>query len=398
MTRSHNVEQDYFVEIIRAFIAGEKKPPDAPESLQWKKLQQIAYRDPRCLQPLGPLIYQANAPWELKTEVGTGAKPMREQTLKTLDALPPILDALKQNGVPIVVLKGPALAHTVYHSKDRRFISDLDLLCLRENLDRACQVMEELGYQNTTTGRSEIFYEEHHFHRIYKNSDEVFVEIHWDLTVPSDFARFEPAELFANVCSVSTGKTEFLTLPPADLLLHMVSQALPEFYSVGRLLDVCLLIKAGALRNNHLITDARRRNLAIPLWIMLNLARWVMDDPDLNRVIKAIEPGCLRRNCIKSLPVRDRMFGSDQPASGVTRLLLVLCAPSWRYAGGRLSRFIVPSDEDHYILRQNPDQVSPSDKLRSFCLGLCSVGKMVTYLFWRLLCLPVRRSWLVGAR
>lgn len=281
MIKSRSIEQEYFVEIIRSFVASAKNPPTAPDALQWEKFQQIAYRDPRCLQPLGPLIYKTNAPWDLKTEIATGAKPLRDQTLKTLEALPDLLAALEQSGIPAIVLKGPAIAFTVYSSEDLRYISDVDLLCSREDIDRACQVIEELGYSHTTEGRTEIYYEDHHFHRIYRNPDGVYVEVHWDLTVPSDFVRFDPAELFSKVRTISTEDVAFSAFRPADLLMHIVSQSLPNFDSVGRLLDVCMLIKAGALHDTNLVSSARNRNLATPLWVMLNLATHVMDDPEL---------------------------------------------------------------------------------------------------------------------
>ena len=388
---AQRVEQQYFIELIRSFVASAKEPPVAPEDFNWKKFQQIAYRDPRCLQPLGPLIYQSNAPWEIKTEFASGAKPLLDQTMQNLGALPEILNALDGSNIPTIVLKGPAIALTVYKSPRSRYISDIDLLCHFEQLEAAGSVLEELGYVATTDGRSEGFYEQHHFHRIYISPDGVHVEIHWDLTVPSDFVRFDPDELFKNIVTVTTEDVTFSAFTPADLLLHIVSQSVPDFNSVGRMLDVCMLIKAGALDDPKLVENAQRRNLATPFWVMLRLAGHVMENPDICKTVDAIRPNAAKRIFIGSLPIRERMFDSETPATGVSRLLKLYCCPSWPYVYKTIARYIVPSDEDLHLQKYEDGRISAKELMVYGATGILSLLKMAAYIIWRLFSLPIRR-------
>ena len=388
---SLSAEQQYFAGLIRSFVASAKEPVVAPDNLNWKVFQQIVYRDPRCLQPLGPLIYQSNAPWDLKTEVASGAKPLLDQTMQNLDALPEILKAFDSAKIPTIVLKGAAIAMTAYPSPHSRYMSDIDLLCPLRCLEAAGRVLKELGYVAITGGRSEVFYEEHHFHRIYKSRDGVHVELHWDLTVPSDFVRFDLDALFKNVVTVTTGDATFSAFTSADSLLHIVSQSVPDFNSVGRLLDLCMLIKAGALNDPKLVENAKRYKLATPLWVMLGLVSHVMESPEIHKTRESVRPNALKRICLDSLPRQEIMLDSKITATGVSRLLHLFCCPSWTYFFKTITRYIVPSEEDLHIQMYTDGQISPIELIVYSAYGTLSVLKMAAFLVWRLISFPIRR-------
>lgn len=385
------VEQQYFIALLRSFVASAKEPPLAPDKLNWKTFQKIAYRDPRCLQPLGPLIYQSNAPWDLKAEVATGAKPLLDETMQNLDALPEILNAFERSNIPTVVLKGPAIAYTVYDSPRSRYISDIDLLCPLEQLAEAGSALEELGYTATTDGRTEDFYERYHFHQIYINKEGVHVEIHWDLTLRSDYVRFDPAALIKNTVLVTTKDVTFSAFKSPDLLLHIVSQSIPELNSVGRLLDVCMLIKAGALNDEKIVENAKQRNLATPLWAMLGLVGHIMDSPDIRKTREAVRPNAVKRICIESLPIQERMFDSKPPATGVSRLLKLFFCPSSAHVYKQISRYIVPTDEELKLQKYEEGQISNLELIAYSVSGILSLLKMAAYLVWRVISLPIRR-------
>ena len=63
------------------------------------------------------------------------------------DELRRILGALHQAQVPVIVLKGAALAHTLYPDPGLRPMNDLDLMVKPEDLLRAIDVLEKVGYQ-----------------------------------------------------------------------------------------------------------------------------------------------------------------------------------------------------------------------------------------------------------
>ena len=54
--------------------------------------------------------------------------------------------ALTREGLPVVVLKGAALAELVYQHIGLRTMADVDLLVEKKNLDKAGSILERLGY------------------------------------------------------------------------------------------------------------------------------------------------------------------------------------------------------------------------------------------------------------
>jgi hypothetical protein len=55
--------------------------------------------------------------------------------------------AFRAGGVDFVVLKGPALAHTVYPDPSWRYFGDLDLLVRKEDWREAASILQGLGYR-----------------------------------------------------------------------------------------------------------------------------------------------------------------------------------------------------------------------------------------------------------
>jgi len=100
-----------------------------------------------------------------------------------------VLDALADSGVQGLLLKGAALAHTIYPSPVMRPRVDTDLLipdALREIADR---VLSRLGYdkQNAVTGRL-VTYQRSYAHRDRFGIDHV-LDIHWRISNTQVFSR-----------------------------------------------------------------------------------------------------------------------------------------------------------------------------------------------------------------
>ncbi|MER3458636.1 MAG: hypothetical protein C4309_08450, partial [Chloroflexota bacterium] len=57
-----------------------------------------------------------------------------------------MIGALEAASIPAIVLKGPALALTIYPDPALRVIGDLDLLVRREQVEQAMAALHSLGY------------------------------------------------------------------------------------------------------------------------------------------------------------------------------------------------------------------------------------------------------------
>ena len=63
-----------------------------------------------------------------------------------------VIAALDRRGVHPVLLKGPALAHSLYDAGEHRGYSDVDLLVCPRDLEAARDVLSELGYADMSRG------------------------------------------------------------------------------------------------------------------------------------------------------------------------------------------------------------------------------------------------------
>src|SRR2546423_4194437 len=66
--------------------------------------------------------------------------------LLRLEDLRALLDGFARHGIPLVIIKGTALAYDIYDAPELRPRADTDLLIDRADVDRARGVFAELGY------------------------------------------------------------------------------------------------------------------------------------------------------------------------------------------------------------------------------------------------------------
>ncbi len=166
-----------------------------------------------------------------------GKKVKKEQLWATAAMNALVLEELKRLdeifsrpfSVPVMVLKGGALAFTLYPDPSLRPISDLDLLVPKEFLQEALARLTGAGYspwaEEMAPGLNLLL--GHHFD-LKKEGLPFYLELHWTLTLseheryPLDMAWFwehaEPLQL--------PFPTHFLTLDPTAHLLYIAAHAL----------------------------------------------------------------------------------------------------------------------------------------------------------------------------
>jgi hypothetical protein len=130
-----------------------------------------------------------------------------------------VLRALREAGIPVIVLKGAHLASEVYGEVALRPMYDIDLL-VREDLEtRAESVMQDIGYRRADGSgieRGSL----HHLPRLYKEGCAP-VEIHRGLAPRYGALRMDSAGVFDRARSIAVSGTPALGLSPDDLVLHL---------------------------------------------------------------------------------------------------------------------------------------------------------------------------------
>ncbi len=197
---------------------------------------------------VAPLLW-----WKLRawgTQSDTEAFPAGVRTLVTalapayyetlahntllLQALERILKAFQEAGIEVIVLKGAALAQTVYEDIGLRPMNDLDLLVRPKSLRKAVKVLQGLGFAPL----------KHHYlgYQFLIVSENVSVELHWD--IPD--REGEQKLLWSQTQSLPPWMKSVFTLNTGAQIVHLAVHAFWQHRAYLRLIwlyDLHLLVK-----------------------------------------------------------------------------------------------------------------------------------------------------------
>lgn len=115
-----------------------------------------------------------------------------------------VLSALKEQGIPVIVLKGAYLGETVYRNIGVRTLTDVDLLFKKEDFQHAVEV---LNHRHLLSHDSGLFLD------LHWNIGSLLVEL--NLNMDAIWAAAEPA---------TVAGVEVFALGKEDLLLHLCAQ------------------------------------------------------------------------------------------------------------------------------------------------------------------------------
>ncbi|MCI0521482.1 MAG: nucleotidyltransferase family protein [Chloroflexi bacterium] len=198
----------------------------------WERLAACAET-----QGVAPLLYQAlrhqaalaNAPREAQQSLSRSYYQTTASNQLALAELERGLSALEAEGILALAIKGAALAHTLYAEPGLRPMSDLDLLLAEDQLERAAQVIEGLGYvqaeMQTWQGVARLVTYEASYVRKTAATD-YHLELHWGL-IGGEASRYRPAvDWFWEQSELWQGTRAWRTLSPAAHFLYLAAHLL----------------------------------------------------------------------------------------------------------------------------------------------------------------------------
>lgn len=177
------------------------------------------------------------------------------------------LDVLARNGIRVVLLKGAALASTVYRSFIERPMGDLDLLVPSEDAERAHKIVQSAGWSWDQALFPFSRYAGHHHLPPLDDAagTGVRLELHRDIAIDGHPFTLDIASLRARGRTQQIGSTEAMVPCPEHLLLHeAVHFAWSHLLSFGAWRtsrDVQLIARSG-LPDWDLFVDETRRHRA----------------------------------------------------------------------------------------------------------------------------------------
>jgi hypothetical protein len=148
-----------------------------------------------------------------------------------------VLAALAAASLPVVVLKGAALA-AFYPDRVVRSYSDLDLLVPRDRVDQTEQTLNGLGYR---CQKEKAWWTKHlqHLPPMMSESARLPVEIHWRLDDEDTPGRLPVEELWARAVPWVIEGQSALQLEPVDTALYLCRHAVAQHRVHLGLIPVC---------------------------------------------------------------------------------------------------------------------------------------------------------------
>ena len=165
-----------------------RKGPEIPEGLDWDAFE-AALRQHR-LQPLlirglramdADVVEQTPALKKYRTQ----QNKYTQESIQRLQALAQVSAALAESGIRMISMKGPLLSMELYGDPSLRTSRDLDVMVAEEDLDRAGEILVELGYEpednifhKTPLRRKFYGLVDLEKHMVYQRGD-ICLELHW---------------------------------------------------------------------------------------------------------------------------------------------------------------------------------------------------------------------------
>lgn len=249
---------------------------------------------------VAPLLYHRLSTSHLDTQIpdhvmGTLRKAYLENAARNMGLyhkLGMLLEHLRHENIPVIVLKGAHLAALIYGNIALRPMSDVDILVHQEDVVRVGDKMLEMGYAPTRRYRQITSYN-HHFayglpHR------ELFVEVHWTI-LPSVYPfNIDTNGQWERSRSAIIAGVEVSILCPEDMLLHLCLHASKHMFEMG-LKHLCDIFET--IRHYGEEIDWRQARLRIDQWgigksayLTLRLARELLGASVPDELMKTIRP------------------------------------------------------------------------------------------------------------
>jgi hypothetical protein len=196
-----------------------------------------------------------------------------EQRLESL------LDALEEADIPVLLLKGAAMARTIYPSFADRPMGDLDLLVLPSHAQQARSVAESKGWSVADGVPEESFPDEVHQH-LPPMSDgtalNLGLDLHTRLSGTWEPRGFGPPDLWSRARTAS-GRRLAMVPDPVDLLIHVCTHYawshMLAFGSWKAFRDVAVLLESEAWDRTQALDRIRQARVENMVWWTLEMSR-----------------------------------------------------------------------------------------------------------------------------
>ncbi len=246
-----------------------------------------------------------------------------------------ILSAFRDSDIPVIVLKGAALAERLYPQTGLRLMRDIDILVQQPDVSKARRILEAAGFEGPSSQAREDLFIQHHHHlapRLHRSTGAM-VEIHWQLARPDRPYKLDMKEMWAHAREVSLAGVRCLELDPIDQLVHLCIHYLGDRLGkqpggLLQLLDIALILRmhGDTISWADLNDRAIRYHVSSEVFTSLYICKTVFGASYSTEVDIALRPNNFDESKIETFIVH-RVIGrgGDLPMS----LIEALASQSW---------------------------------------------------------------------
>jgi Uncharacterised nucleotidyltransferase len=310
------------------------------------------------------------------------------------------LHALQDAGITPIILKGAALAETVYAQRALRPMSDTDILVRPEAIGRAEAILTDFGYMRYGSPQTVAQAQADHYHIVLTKPSPAFewhLELHWHLDRPGRSFAIDLDGLWARAQPARIAGTHALMLAPEDLLLHLCLHTCKHqfaFFGLRACCDLTATVRHyGAMLDWAQVTQRARQWRIVPyVYLPLRLAQALVGAAVPASVLddltpQPFDPRALEWACAEIL--------EDTTASPLFPALLMLWGGRWRVEKTAVLReiFSPRAVARTYALAPTSKWVYPYYPMRALYL-VRRYGPVCWRLLWRErhLCASVQRK------
>jgi hypothetical protein len=253
-----------------------------------------------------------------------------------------VVDVLEEAGVEAVVLKGAALAHTVYPDSSWRPFGDLDLLVRTRDWDRITRLLVELGMRRRLPEPRPGFDKRFGKAAVFIGGDGAEVDLHRTLTAGPFGLWIDTDELIDRAVPFEVGGRRLRRLDDTALLLHASIHA-----SLGwrppllwTLRDVAQTARSDQVVWDDLLRLAKRWRMQAVLAHSLRTVRATLgvELPLNSGMFEAVRPPRRERRLVEA-------YTTDRRSRGGAVLATIRALPGLRSRAAFLWAMMFPSRE-----------------------------------------------------
>jgi hypothetical protein len=220
-----------------------------------------------------------------------------------LENLAQLIQKLKKEKVPVIILKGAALCDTAYPHTGIRTFCDLDILIHEKDTPKVIETLKQLDYSISHTEA------QHHFSAFQRSDSTLPLEVHWNLV--NDASPFQKYafklsmdKLWQEAVPLEISGAEAQWLSPEHQLIYLSFHMLKEGYSHRKwLLDIYFLLEfyKGKMDWQKLLADCREFHATRPVYYALSTLDELFHMDELNvgwldrKVLQELKPQRITR-------------------------------------------------------------------------------------------------------